>query len=100
MRFPASREDAPKAHPWRPRAVIHEAQALSERLTNLEVTVAQGFHDLSHDMTQGFEASKARDIELDRKIDASTESLRREIRTVIDTVNSLGEEIRRKREGD
>jgi len=73
---------------------------VSERLTNLEVTVAQGFHDMKHDMEKGFAGSMARDIELDRKIDANTESLRHEIRTVIDTVNSLGEDIRRKREAD
>ena len=57
---------------------------VSERLTQLEVTVAQGFHD-----------AEMRDLTLSRKIDVTTESLRDEIRTVADAVASLGNEMRR-----
>ena len=57
---------------------------VAERLANLEVTVAQGFHD-----------SELRDFDLSRKIDVATEALRTDVRTVMDAVVSLGEEMRR-----
>lgn len=57
---------------------------VSDRLTNLEVTVAQGFHD-----------NELRDLNLSRKIDVATEALRTDMRTVMDAVTSLGEEMRR-----
>lgn len=56
----------------------------SERLTALEVTVAQGFRE-----------AELRGIALSRKIDVNAESLRGEIRTVLDAVGSLADEMRR-----
>jgi DNA-binding ferritin-like protein len=57
---------------------------VSERLARLEVTVAQGFRDC-----------EARDAALSEKIDVNTESLRDDIRTVLDAVGSLADELRR-----
>lgn len=57
---------------------------VSERLTRLEVTTAQGFLD-----------SEARDAALSEKIDVNTEAVRADIRTVLDAVGSLSDELRR-----
>jgi len=57
---------------------------VSERLTKLEVTVAQGFHD-----------AEMRDLALSSKVDVTVESLRDEIRSVANAVASLGDEMRR-----
>jgi len=61
---------------------------VSERLTRLEVTVAQGFHE-----------SAARDAALNRKIDSSAEALNRKIDANTDTIRedirALREELRR-----
>jgi len=48
------------------------------------VTVAGGFQD-----------AEPRDSALSRKIDVNTESLRRDLRTVLDAVTELAEEVRR-----
>ena len=61
---------------------------VSERLTRLEVTVAQGFHE-----------SAARDSALNRNIDSSAEALNRKIDANTDTIRedirALREELRR-----
>lgn len=61
---------------------------VSERLTRLEVTVAQGFHE-----------SAARDAALDRKIDAVAETLNRKIDASTDVIRedirAFKEEVRR-----
>ncbi len=57
---------------------------VAERLTRLEVTVAGGFQD-----------AELRDSALSRKIDVNTESLRGDLRTVLDAVTELAEEVRR-----
>lgn len=57
---------------------------VAKRLTNLEVTVARGFHD-----------AELRDSALSRKIDVNAEALRGDIRTVLDAVGSLADEMRR-----
>jgi hypothetical protein len=59
-------------------------EKVSERLTQLEVTVAQGFHD-----------AEMRDLALSSKIDVISESMRDEIRTVANAVASLSHEMRR-----
>ena len=64
---------------------------VSERLTRLEVTVAEGFHDAR----SRFHDAELRDMALSRKIDVNTESLRSDLRTVLDAVASLGDEMRR-----
>ena len=57
---------------------------VEERLTRLEVTVAQGFHD-----------AEARDSALSNKIDVNTEALRSDLHTVLNAVDSLADELRR-----
>ena len=57
---------------------------VSEQLTRLEVTVAQGFHDV-----------EARDLALSGKIDVNTEAVRGDVKTVLDGVTSLAAELRR-----
>lgn len=64
---------------------------VSERLTALEVTVAKGFVENERQ----FHEAELRDIALNRKIDVNTESLRGDIRTVLDAVGSLADEMRR-----
>lgn len=64
---------------------------VSERLVRLEVTVAQGFHDAK----ARFHGAELRDMALSRKVDVNTESLRSDLRTVLDAVASLGDEVRR-----
>lgn len=64
---------------------------VSERLTRLEVTVAEGFHDAR----SRFHDAELRDMALSRKIDVNTESLRSDLRTVLAAVASLGDEMRR-----
>jgi hypothetical protein len=59
-------------------------EQVSERLTNLEVTVAKGFHDM-----------ELRFSAIDRKIDVSFEALRGDIQTVAELVTSLAAEMRR-----
>ena len=57
---------------------------VSERLTRLEVTVAQGFHD-----------AEQRDLALARKIDIQTEAIREDLRAAIDAINAFTDEARR-----
>ena len=64
---------------------------VAERLVRLEVTVAQGFHEAK----SRFHDAELRDMTLSRKIDVNTESLRSDLRTVLDAVASLGDEMRR-----
>ena len=59
-------------------------EKLEERLTRLEVTVAQGFHD-----------AEARDLALARKIDIQTEAIREDLRAAIEAMNTFAEESRR-----
>lgn len=75
---------------------------VAERLANLEVTAAKGFHEtnrrfdsLTADINTRFREAEERDIALSRKIDVTAESLRGDIRTVLDAVTSLGDEMRR-----
>ena len=57
---------------------------IAERLTLLEVTVAQGFHD-----------AEERDLALARKVDIQTEAIRADLRAAIDAMNGFAEESRR-----
>jgi hypothetical protein len=57
---------------------------VAERLTRLEVTVAQGFHD-----------AEERDLALARKVDIQTEAIRADLRAAIDAMNGFAEESRR-----
>jgi hypothetical protein len=57
---------------------------VEERLTRLEVTVAQGFHD-----------AEQRDLALARKVDIQTEAIRGDLRAAIDALNAAAEESRR-----
>ena len=57
---------------------------VAERLTRLEVTVAQGFHD-----------AEQRDLALARKIDIHTEAIRADLRAVIGAMSAAAEESRR-----
>ena len=59
-------------------------EKVEERLTRLEVTVAQGFHD-----------SEQRDLALSRKIDIQTEAIRADLRAAVDAMNAFAEEARR-----
>ena len=54
------------------------------RLTRLELTVAQGFHD-----------AEERDLALARKVDIQTEAIRADLRAAIDAMNGFAEESRR-----
>lgn len=64
---------------------------VAERLAQLEVTVAKGFHETA----SRFQDAELRDLALSRKIDVATEALRGDLRTVLDSVASLGGEMRR-----
>lgn len=68
---------------------------VSERLTKLEVTVAQGFLDNKREF-QGvhreIKVLHGKVDALDRKIDAKTDALSSEIKTVLDAVRKLGHE--------
>jgi hypothetical protein len=64
---------------------------ISERLVRLEVTFARGFHEAK----SRFHDAELRDLTLSRKIDVNTESLRSDVRMVLDAVASLGDEMRR-----
>lgn len=62
-----------------------------ERLMLLEVTVGHGFHDTE----ARFLECEARGAALSEKIDVNTEAVRADIRTVLDAVGSLSDELRR-----
>ena len=57
---------------------------VEERLTRLEATVAQAFHD-----------AEERDLALVRKIDLQTEAIRADLQAAIDALNASTEESRR-----
>ena len=57
---------------------------VAERLTHLEVTVAQGFHD-----------EEQRDLALARKIDIQTEAIRDDLRAAIESMHAAAEQSRR-----
>ena len=64
---------------------------VAERLTQLEVSVAEGFHDAK----ARFHDAELRDSALSRKIDVNTDALRGDIQTVLEAVGELAEELRR-----
>ena len=64
---------------------------VAERLAKLEETVAQGFFANSDQ----FKRIETRFEALDSKIDISVESLRGDIKTVLDAVGGLASELRR-----
>ena len=57
---------------------------VAARLAQLEVTVAQGFHDI-----------ELRFSAMSRKIDVNVEALRGDIQTVVEVVTALTNEMRR-----
>jgi signal transduction histidine kinase len=59
-------------------------EQVAERLAQLEVTVAQGFHDM-----------ELRFSAMSRKIDITVEALRGDIQTVVEVVTTLTNEMRR-----
>ena len=59
-------------------------EQVAARLAQLEVTVAQGFHDM-----------ELRFSAMSRKIDVNVEALRGDIQTVAETVTALTSEMRR-----
>ena len=59
-------------------------EKVAERLAQLEKTVAEGFYE-----------TNSRFAALDNKIDVSVESLRGDIKTVIEVVSALTDEMRR-----
>ena len=66
-------------------------EQVAERLARLEKTVAEGFHANS----TRFRGLETRLEALDNKIEVSVESLRGDIKTVIEVVNALTDEMRR-----
>jgi hypothetical protein len=59
-------------------------ERVEERLTRLEVTVAQGFHDTEQLV-----------LAMARKIDVQTEAIRGDLRAAVDAMNAFAEESRR-----
>jgi len=57
---------------------------VEERLTRLELTVAQGFHD-----------AEERDLALARKVDIQTEAIRADLRAAVDAMSAFAGESRR-----
>jgi hypothetical protein len=68
-----------------------DVEKVAGRLAKLEVTVAEGFHDTASKLHQ----AELRDFALSQKIDVQTESLRADIKAVLDAVGSLTDEMRR-----
>ena len=66
------------------KVMAETLEKVSEQLTRLEVTVAQGFHD-----------AEQRDLALARKVDIQTEAIRSDLRAAIDAMNAFAEESRR-----
>lgn len=66
-------------------------EKVAERLASLEKTTAEGFFKNS----EPFKAMDLRLTALDNKIDVSVESLRSDIKTVLEAVGALAEEMRR-----
>ena len=63
---------------------LDKLDKVEERLTRLEVTVAQGFHD-----------AEERDLALARKLDIQTEAIRADLRAAVDAMSAFAEESRR-----
>src|SRR6478609_6218360 len=79
----------------RTEAMAETIDQVAERLARLELTVAQGFHEcatrdtgLSLKIDLGLSA-------LSQKVDINTESLRNDLQTVLNAVDSLSDEFRR-----
>ena len=73
-------------------------EKVAERLAQLEKTVAEGFFASSEQFKRidaRFNAMELRLDALDHKIDISVESLRSDIKTVLDAVGALADEMRR-----
>jgi hypothetical protein len=73
-------------------------EKVAERLAQLEKTVAEGFHGNTQrfqGMDARFESVDARFTALENKLDVSVESLRGDIKTVIEMVTALADEWRR-----
>jgi hypothetical protein len=79
---PAAKDDA---------TMTDTVEKVAERLARLETTVAEGFRDNG----LRFQGIEARLDALDNKIDVSVESLRGDIKTVIEVVTALTDEWRR-----
>ena len=99
------------ASPSQDHAAVDDAtmedtvEKVAERLAQLEKTVAEGFFANSEQFKQAdgrfnsldarFNAMELRLDALDNKIDISVESLRSDIKTVLDAVGALADEMRR-----
>jgi len=66
-------------------------EKVAKRLARLETTVAEGFHG----NTTEHRELRAQLESLDNKIDVSVESLRGDLKTVVEVVSALTEEVRR-----
>ena len=75
-----------------------DVMAVDERVANLEKTVARGFLDVKEHLdthTGRLERLEDRMAALDSKFDVVSESIRGDIKTVLEAVTSLGAEMRR-----
>lgn len=75
-----------------------DVMAVDERVANLEKTVAKGFLDVKEHLdahTGRFDRLEDRMAALDSKFDVVSESIRGDIKTVLEAVTSLGAEMRR-----
>ena len=96
---------------------------VAERLTKLEVTVAQGFHEVSRQfrdtetrdselgrridgnserldrlesaVAKGFHNVEERDFALVNKIDVQTQAIREDLRAAVNAMNAVAEQARR-----
>ena len=68
-----------------------DIMAVDERLSRLETTVATGFHDHS----QRFDRLEDRMFALENKLDVVADSIRADLKTVIEAVTAGTEEMRR-----
>ena len=71
---------------------------VAERLAKLEMTVAEGFHSVEgrlRSIDQTLHDAELRDLALSQKVDVTAEALRGDVRTVLEAVTSVGEEMRR-----
>ena len=73
-------------------------EKVAERLARLETTVAKGFHENTRQFNQveaRFDGLDARLDALDNKIDVSVESLRGDLKTVVEILTAHINEMRR-----
>ena len=71
---------------------------VAERLAKLEITVAEGFYSVEgrlRSIDQTLHDAELRDLALSQKVDVTAEALRGDVRTVLEAVTSVGEEMRR-----